>query len=43
MDDFSLQSTKLRPTMEQFTKDRVAWKDPTEGAKQFVGDGLHDQ
>ena len=41
VDDFSLQSTKLKPTMEQFTKDRVAWKQPTEGAKQFEEDGLH--
>jgi hypothetical protein len=43
VDDFSLHETKLRPTMEQFTKDRVAWKAPTEGAKQFVEDGLHVQ
>ncbi|KAJ5141220.1 hypothetical protein N7526_002215 [Penicillium atrosanguineum] len=41
VDDFSLHETKLRPTMEQFTKDRVAWKAPTEGTKQFVEDGLH--
>lgn len=41
VDDFSLHETKLRPTMEQFTKDRVARKAPTEGAKQFVEDGLH--
>ncbi len=43
VDDFSLHETRLRPTMEQFTKDRVAWKLPTEGAKQFVEDGLHVQ
>ncbi|KAJ5625354.1 hypothetical protein N7510_001663 [Penicillium lagena] len=43
VDDFSLHETKLRPTMEQFTKDRVAWKAPTEGTKQFVEDGLHVQ
>ncbi|KAI9830063.1 MAG: hypothetical protein M1819_005893 [Sarea resinae] len=41
VDDFSLHETKLRPTMEQFTKDRVAWKPATEGAKQFEEDGLH--
>jgi len=41
VDDFSLHETKLRPTMEQFTKDRVAWKLPTEGAEQFEEDGLH--
>lgn len=41
VDDFTLQSTRLKPTMEQFTKDRVAWKKPTEGAKQFEEDGLH--
>jgi len=41
VDDFSLHETKLKPTMEQFTKDRVAWKLPTEGAKQFEEDGLH--
>ncbi|GAA95874.1 uncharacterized protein L969DRAFT_95370 [Mixia osmundae IAM 14324] len=43
VDDFTLQSTKLRPTKEQFTRDRVAWKAPTEGAEQFEGDGLHVQ
>jgi len=41
VDDFSLHETKLRPTMEQFTKDRVAWKLPTEGTTQFYEDGLH--
>ncbi|KAB1671607.1 GFA family protein, partial [Klebsiella pneumoniae] len=43
VDDFTLQETKLKPTMEQFTKHRVAWKAPTEGAKQFYEDGLHTQ
>jgi hypothetical protein len=43
VDDFSLHETKLKPTMEQFTKDRVAWKLPTEGAKQFEEDGLHSK
>jgi len=41
VDDFSLMETKLRPTMEQFTKDRVSWKAATEGCTQFVEDGLH--
>lgn len=41
VDDFSLHETRLRPTMEQFTKDRVAWKAPTEGTKQYIEDGLH--
>jgi hypothetical protein len=41
VDDFSLHNTKLRPTLEQFTKDRASWKLPTDGAKQFVEDGLH--
>lgn len=41
VDDFTLMETKLRPTMEQFTKHRVSWKKPTEGATQFVEDGLH--
>lgn len=43
VDDFSLHEGKLRPTMEQFTKDRVSWKEPTVGAKQFFEDGLHVQ
>ncbi|RDW62817.1 hypothetical protein BP5796_11119 [Coleophoma crateriformis] len=43
VDDFSLHETKLRPTIEQFNKDRVSWKLPTEGAKQFEEDGLHKQ
>jgi hypothetical protein len=41
VDDFSLHETKLRPTMEQFTKDRVSWKLATEGTTQFFEDGLH--
>jgi len=41
VDDFSLMETKLKPTMEQFTKDRVSWKLPTEGCVQFEEDGLH--
>ncbi|KAL2069937.1 hypothetical protein VTL71DRAFT_14616 [Oculimacula yallundae] len=41
VDDFSLVETKLKPTMEQFTRSRVGWKGATEGAKQFEEDGLH--
>lgn len=41
VDDFTLMETKLRPTMEQYTKDRVSWKAPTEGTTQFGEDGLH--
>ena len=41
VDDFSLMETALRPTMEQFTKNRVSWKQPTEGTTQFYEDGLH--
>ncbi|OJJ94666.1 hypothetical protein ASPACDRAFT_37492 [Aspergillus aculeatus ATCC 16872] len=41
VDDFSLHETRLRPTVELFTKDRVAWKPPTAGVEQFVADGLH--
>jgi hypothetical protein len=41
VDDFSLHETKLRPTLEQFTKDRVGWCHGMEGTKQVEGDGLH--
>lgn len=34
IDDFHLQETKLRPQVEQYTKDRVAWLSPVEGARQ---------
>ena len=34
VDDFNLQETKLRPRVEQFTKDRVSWFSGVEGAKQ---------
>ena len=38
IDDFSLMETKLKPTAEQFIKDRVAWKKPAEGVEQFEND-----
>jgi len=41
VDDFSLHETKLKPTMEQFTKDRVGWCPGIEGVPQFYEDGLH--
>lgn len=37
VDDFNLHETKLRPQIEQFTKDRVVWFSGVEGAKKFEG------
>ena len=38
VDDFSLHETKLRPRIEQFTKDRVGWVCARlEGVEQFEG------
>lgn len=37
VDDFNLHETKLKPRLEQFTKDRVSWLRPLEGVKQFEG------
>ncbi|KAM0799137.1 Mss4-like protein [Usnea florida] len=37
VDDFSLHETKLRPRVEQFTKDRVGWLGGVEGARQVEG------
>jgi hypothetical protein len=37
VDDFNLHETKLKPTIEQFTKDRVSWFSGVEGAKKFEG------
>lgn len=34
VDDFNLHETKLRPRIEQFTKDRVGWLGGVEGVKQ---------
>jgi hypothetical protein len=34
VDDFELHETKLRPTIEDFTKDRVEWLKPVEGFEQ---------
>ena len=35
VDDFSLHETKLRPTVEQFVKDRVSWVQGIDGIKKF--------
>lgn len=37
MDDFSLQSTVLKPQHELFTKERLSWIKPVEGAEQWEG------
>ena len=37
VDDFNLHETKLRPRVEQFTKDRVDWLPGLEGVKQVEG------
>lgn len=37
IDDFHLQETKLKPKIEQFTKNRVSWLPGVEGIRQFEG------
>jgi len=37
VDDYEVQSTRLRPRVEQFTKDRVAWLGGGVGVKQVEG------
>lgn len=37
VDDFNLHETKLRPRVEQFTKDRVSWFGGMKGARQVEG------
>lgn len=37
VDDFSLHETKLKPRVEQFVKDRVAWLHGAEGVDQVQG------
>lgn len=34
VDDFNLQETLLKPRIEQFTKDRLAWLDGVDGTKK---------
>ena len=40
VDDFHLHETKLRPSTEQYVKDRVAWLGGVEGAEKFEGDSF---
>jgi hypothetical protein len=37
VDDFSLHETKLKPQIEQYTKDRVAWLTGVDGARKADG------
>lgn len=37
VDDFNLHETKLKPRIEQFTKDRVSWFKGGEGVEQKEG------
>ncbi|KAI2472906.1 Mss4-like protein [Annulohypoxylon bovei var. microspora] len=37
VDDFNLVETKLKPRVEQFVEDRVAWLSGVEGAEKVVG------
>lgn len=37
VDDLNLIETKLKPRIEQFTKDRVAWLHGAEGVQQVEG------
>jgi hypothetical protein len=37
VDDFNLHETKLRPRIEQYTKDRVGWLCNVEGVEQASG------
>jgi len=37
IDDFTLQETKLKPRIEQFTKDRVNWLGGGKGVEQVEG------
>ncbi len=38
VDDLTLHETTLKPQLEIFTKDRVAWFKGAEGAEQHHGD-----
>ena len=40
VDDFSLHETKLRPRVEQFTKDRVDWLRAVEGVEHVEGNAF---
>lgn len=41
VDDFTLHETTLKPRIEQFTRDRVAWLKGAEGAEQHYGNYYH--
>lgn len=43
VDDFNLHETKLRPRVEQFTKDRVSWLRGAEGVKQVEGSAYNTE
>ncbi|KIH93263.1 hypothetical protein SPBR_03383 [Sporothrix brasiliensis 5110] len=43
VDDFNLIESKLRPRIEQFTDDRVAWLHSVEGVKQYRGSAFGKQ
>lgn len=40
VDDLHLHETKLKPRLEQFAKDRVAWQQPIEGIQQYANGAL---
>jgi hypothetical protein len=37
VDDLTLHGTTLKPQIETFTKDRVAWFEGADGAEQYYG------
>jgi hypothetical protein len=37
VDDFDVQSKQLRPKIEQFAKDRMAWISDLEDAEKYEG------
>jgi hypothetical protein len=39
IDDTELMATKVKPRLEQYTKDRVPWLSPAEGVRQFADAG----
>lgn len=41
VDDFHLHETKLKPRVEQFTRDRVSWFRGGEGVEQHEGSLYH--
>ncbi len=40
VDDFAIHETRLKPTIEIFCKDRVAWLEPIAGSRQAFGNPL---